>query len=361
MPQTHASRRDRLRRIVNERGLDAALITSLVNVRYLTGFTGSNGAVLVPADGPDVLATDSRYAIQAAAQAPDVEPVIERAVAPVLAARAVQEGRTRLGYESHIMTVDDRDGLIEELADLRLAGIGRAVEELRMIKDEGEIGALAQACRIADEALAGLLDAGGVRAGRTEREISLDLDRRMLDLGAEAVSFETIVAAGPHSAIPHHRPTDASVHDGDFVKLDFGATYEGYHSDMTRTFVIGHAADWQQELYELVAAAQRAGSEAVRLGADVVAVDRVARDVIDGGGHGEHFGHGLGHGVGLEIHEAPSLGPRGTGKLAELVPVTVEPGVYLEGRGGVRIEDTLVVRRDGPRLLTHTSKDLLVL
>ncbi|HVX43964.1 MAG TPA: Xaa-Pro peptidase family protein [Mycobacteriales bacterium] len=361
MPENHAARRDKLRRIAAERDLDAVLITSLVNVRYLSGFTGSNGAILISATGTDTLATDGRYTIQAAAQAPDVERINERAVARALAERAAERGWTRLGFESHIMTVDDRDDLAADLPALQLSSIERVVEELRAVKDEQEIATLARACRIADEALAALLEAGGIRAGRSEREIGLDLDRRMLELGADAVSFETIVAAGANSAIPHHRPGPAAVAPGDFVKIDFGAEYDGYHSDMTRTFVLGEPAGWQREIYDLVAAAQRAGSEAVQVGADVVAVDQAARAVIDAAGHKDHFGHGLGHGVGLEIHEAPSLGPRGTGKLAELMPVTVEPGVYLEGQGGVRIEDTLVVRAGGPELLTHTSKDLLVL
>jgi Xaa-Pro aminopeptidase len=183
----------------------------------------------------------------------------------------------------------------------------------------------------------------------------------MLALGAEAPSFETIVAAGANSAIPHHRPDATELRDGDFLKLDFGATVEGYHSDMTRTLVLGHAADWQREVYELVAAAQAAGRSALAVGADVVAVDAAAREVIAAAGHAEHFSHGLGHGVGLEIHEAPGIGPLGAGTLAAGMAVTVEPGVYLPGRGGVRIEDTLLVTDDVPELLTLTSKELLVL
>jgi Xaa-Pro aminopeptidase len=356
-----AVRRDRLRAVVRAEGWDAALVTSLVNVRYLTGFTGSNGALLVGADGTDVLCTDGRYTTQAAQQAGDVEPVIDRRSAPRLAERAAKDGMGRLGYESHDVTVDLLATLTQAAEGAELVSVQRAVERLRAVKDDGEIALIRQACAYADRALAGLIAASGIRPGRTEREVARDLDNRMLDLGADAPSFETIVATGPDSAIPHHRPTDRVLAAGDLVKLDFGALCQGYHSDMTRTLALGEPAGWQREVYELVAAAQRTGREAVDPGADVVAVDRAARAVIERAGHGEHFGHGLGHGVGLEIHEAPALSPLGTGTLADRMLVTVEPGVYLEGRGGVRIEDTLVVRPDGPELLTTTTKDLVVL
>ncbi len=257
--------------------------------------------------------------------------------------------------------MDGRAALLEASGGAELVSISQAVEHLRVIKDDGEIALLRQACAIADQALADLLAAGGLRPGRSEREIGRDLDNRMLQHGADAISFETIVACGPNSAIPHHRPTDRELARGDLLKLDFGATYRGYHSDMTRTMVLGEPAGWQRDLYQLVAEAQRLGRQALTPGAGVVAVDGASRDHIARAGHAEQFGHGLGHGVGLQIHEAPSLSPLGVGTLAELMPVTVEPGVYLEGRGGVRIEDTLVVRADGPELLTMTTKDLVVL
>jgi len=357
----HPARRDRLRETVRAAGLDAALVTRLVNVRYLTGFTGSNGALLVGAGGADVLCTDGRYRTQAGQQAPDLPVVVERASAAALAARAGMDGVRRLGYESHAVTVDLYATLADRAEGAELVSLGQRIEGMRAVKDADEIELLRRACAFADRALADLLAAGGVRAGRTEREVGRDLDRRMLELGAEAPSFDTIVAAGPESAIPHHRPTDRVLATGDLVKLDFGATCGGYHSDMTRTLVLGEPAGWQREVYDLVATAQRAGREALAAGAEVVAVDRAARAVIEAAGHGADFGHGLGHGVGLEIHEAPSVSPLGAGTLADRMAVTVEPGVYLEGRGGVRIEDTLVVRPGGPDLLTTTTKDLVVL
>ena len=367
-----AQRRDALRTTAAERGLDAVLVTNLLNVRYLTGFTGSNGALLVRVQGGDLFGTDGRYTTQAGVQVPDVELLVDRATVGTLLREAVRRGTGRLGYESHQVTVDGLAGLTRVLDDAAAGGpvpelisIRRAVEEQRAIKDEDEIESLRRACAVADQALAELAAEGALRPGRTELQVGRELDARMLALGAEAPSFETIVAAGANSAIPHHRPDSTELRTGDFLKLDFGATVDGYHSDMTRTLVLGGAggepADWQREVYELVATAQAEGRAALEVGADVVAVDASSRDVIAAAGHAEHFSHGLGHGVGLEIHEAPGIGPLGAGRLAAGMAVTVEPGVYLPGRGGVRIEDTLVVTDDAPELLTLTSKELLVL
>jgi Xaa-Pro aminopeptidase len=365
-----AERRDRLRATAAERGLDAVLVTRLLNVRYLTGFTGSNGALRVrTGDGAgDILATDGRYTTQAGAQAPEVELLIDRSTVPALAQEAVRRGTGRIGYESHDVTVDGHAALLAVLAEAadggpppELVSIRRAVEAQRAIKDDDEIQALRRACAVADQALAELAADGALRPGRTELQVGRELDARMLDLGAEAPSFETIVATGANSAIPHHRPDATELRPGDLLKLDFGATVDGYHSDMTRTLALGHVADWQREIYDLVAAAQAAGRAALAVGADVVAVDRAAREVIAAAGHAEHFPHGLGHGVGLEIHEAPGISPLGAGRLAAGMAVTVEPGVYLPGHGGVRIEDTLVVTANGPELLTLTSKELLVI
>jgi Xaa-Pro aminopeptidase len=361
-----AARRDALRAVAAERGVDTVLVTNLLNVRYLTGFTGSNGALLVQTSGADLFGTDGRYTTQAGTQVPDVELLVDRGTVSALAREAVRRGVDRLGYESHDLTVDGFAALQKVLTEAggtvpELASVRRAVEAQRAIKDDDEIEALRRACAVADQALAELAAEGALRPGRTELQVGRDLDARMLLLGAEAPSFETIVATGANSAIPHHRPDATELRVGDFVKLDFGATVDGYHSDMTRTVVLGHAADWQREIYELVAAAQAAGRAALEVGADVVAVDSAAREVIAAAGHGEHFTHGLGHGVGLEIHEAPGIGPLGAGRLAAGMAVTVEPGVYLPGHGGVRIEDTLIVTDDAPELLTLTSKELLVL
>ncbi len=338
------------------------LVTDLVNVRYLSGFTGSNAALLVFADDrPPVLATDGRYRTQAAEQAPDLEVVIERACGRHLAGRAASAGVRRLGFESHVVTVDGFDALADEAGSAELVRAPRTVEALREVKDAGEVALLRLACEAADAALADLVERGGLRPGRTEREVGRELESLMLDHGADGPSFETIVAAGANSAIPHHRPTDAVLAAGDFVKIDFGALVAGYHSDMTRTFVLGQAADWQRDIYQLVAAAQQAGRDALQPGADLSEVDGAARQVIDDAGHGEHFGHGLGHGVGLQIHEAPGISASAAGTLRAGSVVTVEPGVYVPDRGGVRIEDTLVVGTQGPELLTRFPKELAIL
>ena len=338
------------------------LVTRLVNVRYLSGFTGSNAALLIRADDETpVLATDGRYRTQAAQQAPDAEIVIERACGPFLAGRAAADGVRRLGFESHVVTVDGFDALAREARDVELVRAAGIVEALREIKDAGEIALLRLACEAADAALTDLVNSGGLRQGRTERQVSRELESLMLDHGADGVSFETIVAAGANSAIPHHRPTDTVLAAGDFVKIDFGALVCGYHSDMTRTFVLGPAAQWQLDLYELVAAAQQAGRDAVSPGVALREVDAASRQVIADAGYADCFTHGLGHGVGLEIHEAPGISAAAAGTLLAGSAVTVEPGVYWPARGGVRIEDTLVVGETAPDLLTQFPKELAIL
>src|SRR5918999_2893472 len=356
-----SARRAALRALLPGAGVDALLVTDLVNVRYLTGFTGSNAALLVHADGDGAsrFCTDGRYRTQAAAEVPDLETVVDRASALELAKQVSTLGVERLGFESDAVTVDAYDALAEAAGGVRMHRVPGLVQRLRAVKDAVEVEALRRACAVGDAALADLLDEGGLRPGRTEREVALDLEDRMRRHGAAGPAFETILAAGANSAVPHHRPTAAELRRGDLVKLDFGALVDGYHSDMTRTVVLGRPADWQRELHALVTEAQAAGRAALAPGAEVTAVDAAARGVVERAGRGEEFVHGLGHGVGLQIHEAPYVGKTGTGTLSAGMVVTVEPGVYLVGRGGVRIEDTLVVRDDGPELLTHTTRELL--
>lgn len=353
---SYARRRDAARAQLAALDANALLVTDLTNIRYLTGFTGSNAALLVGADGTDQVCTDGRYTEQIRSQVPDLEAIIDRSSARALAARATGV----LGYESHLVSVDDFAAL-SEVSPAKLVSAGTLVECLRTVKDASEIDAIAAACAVADQAFADLIGADGIRPGRTEREVSLDLDQRMRELGASDPSFDTIVATGPNSAIPHHQPSQAVLAAGDFVKLDFGAMVDGYASDMTRTVILGQAQTWQHEIYHLVLAAQEAGRRAVAVGVSGKQVDAAARKVIEDAGYGECFEHGLGHGVGLQVHEAPSVSTGSADILSADMCITIEPGVYLPGRGGVRIEDTGVVGQDGYRVLTATSKDLVSL
>ncbi|MGH3431503.1 MAG: M24 family metallopeptidase, partial [Thermocrispum sp.] len=355
-----------LRDLLADRDVDAILVTELRNIRYLTGFTGSNAALLVHAADDEreqrtVFCTDGRYTTQAKAEVPDLETVLDRASAGALVRRAAAAAgdHRRLGFESQHVSVDSYDVMTRSAEGIQLERTPGLVERLRMVKDAGEVDALRMACAAADRALADLVEHSGVRAGWAERQVARELENLMLDHGSQGVAFPSIVAAGANSAIPHHRPTETVLHDGDFVKLDFGAVVDGYHSDMTRMLVVGRPAAWQRDLYSLVFTAQAAGRQAAVSGAEVKAVDEAARGVIDRAGYGDEFAHGLGHGVGLDVHEAPSIAKTGAGTLSAGMTVTVEPGVYLAGRGGVRIEDTLVVADGGSEVLTLSTKELV--
>lgn len=343
-----AERRGRLQRLLSDRGADGALVTNPVNIRYLSGFTGSNGALLVDVDGPVRLITDGRYQDQAAAEAPDVDVIIDREL--LCACARYMTGTWAV--ETNHLTVDEYRQLPSGTA-----GLDGAVESLRAIKDPGECQLLSRACQMSTRALDGLLESG--LEGRTERELSRDLQWRIYELGADEIAFEFIIASGPNAAIPHHRPTDRKIRRGDFVKIDFGAQAGGYHADCTRTFVTGPAADWQREMYEVVRQSQLAGLDACVAGTEIRDVWNASVDVLADAGWREYFTTGLGHGVGLQIHEDPFIGPRRTGKLAGGMTVTIEPGVYVPGSGGVRIEDTLVVTENGARVLTTMTKDLV--
>jgi Xaa-Pro aminopeptidase len=345
---THADRRVRAVDLVRGLEADGLLVTTLVNVRYLTGFTGSNGALVLPASGEPVLLTDGRYRDQAAEEAPDLEVVVARD----LIAEASGGMAGRWATENHTLSVDDhaRLGLPVTVSADRL------VEKLREIKDADEIVSLERACEISVDSLTELVTTRF--EGRTERAVARDLEQRMYERGAEAIAFETILASGPNAAIPHHRPTDRVIERGDLVKIDFGARVDGYHADCTRTFVVGSPDYWQSEVHSVVRAAQAAGVAALRTGVPVAESDQVARAVLEEAGWLEYFTTGVGHGVGLEIHEDPFIGARHAGKLAAGTTLTMEPGIYVPGRGGVRIEDTVLVG-ETPRVLTTMTTELL--
>ncbi len=355
-----SARADRLSERLSGAGVDALLVTDLVNVRYLTGYTGSNGLALV---GPStrVFVTDFRYVEQAAEQ---VDPSFDRLRASVDLFEAIRDATAareelRLGFEEARLTVREHGRLRELLPDrVELVATHGLVEGLRAVKEPGEVSAMRAAAALADAALEQLI-AGGL-VGRTERDLAMALEFDMRRRGAERPSFEPIVAAGPHGALPHASPREVEVRSGDLVVIDWGAQLDGYCSDCTRTFAAGAADGHATEIYGLVLEAQLAGLEAVASGASGREVDAVARQLIEAAGHGEHFGHGLGHGVGLEVHEAPRLAQRSDAVLEPGNVVTVEPGVYLPGDLGVRIEDLVVVGADGPEILTGLSKELTI-
>ena len=365
MSVDHAARRTSLARRLRDEGTDALLVTAITNVRYLTGFTGSNGQVLVTAEGDgDAFFTDGRYVEQAAAQVEGLPHVIER---PKLVARvverAVAHGLSTLGFEAAHASWQVGEALREAAADAGISsrGVTGLVEVLRAVKDDDELAALRTACAITAAAFAAVLEQ--LRPGTSERDVGTFIDRTMVDAGADGPGFETIVASGPHSAIPHHRPGDRVITSGDLVKLDFGARYRGYHADMTRTVAVGDPGTELRAVHDLVREAQAAGVAATVAGRAGGEVDAVCRDLITAAGHGDHFGHSTGHGLGLAIHESPpTLASGSRDSLAARMTVTVEPGVYLPGRGGVRIEDTVAVAEVGPpETLTDAPHELLVL
>jgi Xaa-Pro aminopeptidase len=348
-------RAERVEAELRERGLDALLVTNLVNVRWLTGFTGSNGLAAL---GPGLrrFVTDFRYLTQADEQVP---ATWEHEIATDLHERAVQGLPATVGFDDGHVSVRLHErlaGLVDE--GVELVPAGGLVEELRLVKDAAEIDRIRAAARLADAALGDVLERGIV--GRTERDVALDLEVAMRRRGAEGASFAPIVAAGAHGALPHARPRDVPIPAGTLVVIDWGAQLDGYASDCTRTFATGELDPRDREVYELVRRAQAEALDAVRPGPLGKEVDAVARGIIDAAGHAEHFGHGLGHGVGLEVHEGPRLSKQSDAQLAAGQVVTVEPGVYVPQQVGVRIEDLVAITADGHEVLSTRPKDLQV-
>ena len=355
-----STRTDRLVELLADAGADAILVTNLVNVRYLTGFTGSNAVALV---GPEVraFATDFRYVEQAAAEL-DVSfdrlppsPDVLEAITDVLPPREL-----RVGFEDAHLSVREHARLRERLPDrLELVPLHGLVEKLRAVKAPEEVAAIRAATELADTAFGTLIGQGLV--GHSERALAVSLEFEMRRLGAEGPSFEPIVAAGPHGALPHARPRDVEITRGQLVVVDWGAQLAGYCSDCTRTLAAGSVNERGADIYELVVEAQLTGVGAVAAGRSARDLDRVARQIIDSRGHGDHFGHGLGHGVGLEVHEAPRLSQRSDAVLEPGNVVTIEPAVYLPGELGVRIEDLVVVTGNGHEILTGVSNELAII
>ncbi|CAA9523749.1 MAG: Aminopeptidase YpdF (MP-, MA-, MS-, AP-, NP-specific) [uncultured Solirubrobacteraceae bacterium] len=352
------ARLEAVRAKVAERELGALLVSNLVNLRWLTGFTGSNGAAVVGAETARFV-TDFRYLTQAAAQ---LDPVWEREIETDLLKRVTDglpDGPLKLGFDDAHVTVAQHarlERLIGE-RDIELVAAGAIVEQLRAVKDPDEIERIRAAAELADEAFEEVVGAGIV--GRAERDVALDLEVAMRRRGAEGASFPPIVAAGAHGALPHAVPRAVPIPAGTLVVIDWGAQLDGYASDCTRTVATAGDLDPRdREIYDTVLAAQEAALAAVRAGPTGQEVDAVARAIIDDAGHAEHFGHGLGHGVGMEVHEGPRLSKQGKDALVAGNIVTVEPGIYVPGAGGVRIEDLVAVTADGHEVLNGLPKAL---
>ena len=353
-------RRKALATNLREAECDGFLTTHSAHVRWLTGFNSSNAGVLIAADGSAKISTDGRYTVQVGKQAPDLELITARACGQALVAEAVAMGITQLGIESDLMTLAEFRALEDSKPhSVELVETERFVGELRLIKSEDELQALRDVAAIAVRAFESLVDDRCVRAGVTEREVAAELEYRMRRLGADGPSFDTIVASGPNSAKPHHGAEDRVLETGDLVTIDFGAIRDGYNSDKTRTLFVGGAeaaTEKTREIYNIVHDAQAAGILAARVGAKLVDVDKACRDVITKAGYGEYFVHSTGHGIGIDVHEAPIAGKAGTGELKAGMTLTIEPGIYIPNVGGVRIEDTLIITDEGPEIITPLAK-----
>jgi Xaa-Pro aminopeptidase len=348
------SRTDRLVELLEERELDSLLVSDLLGVRYLTGFTGTNGACVVTRD-ERLFFTDFRYVEQARDQVPEYERIeAGRDMLGDLSGRLLG----RAGFDDDHMSVATHAKLAEKVGpDVELVPAGGLVEQLRAVKDADEVAAMRAAAELATAAYESLLERGLV--GRTERDVAIQLARFMEDSGAEGPSFPPIVAAAEHGAHPHAVPRDVEIPKDTLVVIDMGAIVDGYCSDCTRTLATGSPGEGALEIYDLVLRAQTEALAATRAGALCKDVDAVAREIIDAAGHEEHFGHGLGHGVGLQVHEAPRLAKTAEGELVEGNAVTVEPGIYVPGDMGVRIEDLVIVTDGEPDILTGFPKELV--
>lgn len=346
-----------------EQRYDYILVTHLPHVRYLSNFSGSNAALLLGKDMSVLISTDGRYITQIAEEVPDIELVEARACAPELLKKI--KGSARVGFESAYVSVAEKDNWVNFLQenneeDIQLIPLSGIIEQCRLIKDPIELQRNREVAALATDALEELLSEGGLAIGRTELEVAADLEYKMRVRGAERPSFDTIVAAGLNSAKPHHRASDYKIQAGDLVTIDYGAHDRGFNSDCTRTFVMDHVTEFSKEIYSIVLEAQRAGVEAATPGTSLVDVDAACRDIITKAGYGEYFVHSTGHGIGLDVHEAPYAAKTGKGVLKTGMTLTIEPGIYVPGRGGVRIEDTLIITNGAPEIITTLAKDLRV-
>lgn len=350
---------DRALEVMENKGLDAIVVADGYSMNYISGFTGATGYLYLSRNRKVIL-TDSRYTTQARGESPNFETVeVSGAVAygKQLAEYMQADQVKKVGFEDRFLRYNQVLSLQEVCKGKTWVGLEDSLSNLRMIKNEEEIENLRMAEEIGDKAFTRILTI--IKAGMTEIEVAAELEYGMKMNGAQGFSFDTIVASGINSSMPHATPSHKKLEEGDFVTMDFGCIYNGYCSDMTRTVVIGKASDKQKEIYEVVLNAQLAGLEAISAGKTGEEVDKVARDIIAGAGYGAYFGHGLGHSVGLEIHEEPRVSPSGKTVLEENMIETIEPGIYIPDFGGVRIEDMVLVTKNGHINFAHSPKELI--
>lgn len=352
---------EKLEKILHDKKADAILVSDGYNMHYISGFRGATGYLYLTGQRK-VLMTDSRYTTQASEETEGYE-ILEAGggtgYAELLGKQLAKDHIRAICYEDNQMICADFHKLREACGKAEWVPLGDSLNSLRMVKTEVELAKIANAQSIADKAFSYILDE--IKPGVTELAIAAKLEYFMKEQGASGTSFDTIVASGLHSAMPHAIPSEKKIREGDFVTMDFGCIWDGYCSDMTRTVVVGKASEKQKEIYSIVLEAQRAALHVIRAGLTGAQVDKAARDLIAGAGYGEYFGHGLGHGVGLFIHEEPRLSPNCHTKLEKGMIQTVEPGIYLPEFGGVRIEDMVVITEDGCRNFTQSPKELIQL
>lgn len=355
----HQLRRAALTPTIEEQAVDAILVTQLSNVRYLTGFTGSNAQAIVSASA-SVFLTDGRYTEQSRHEVPDMERVryLEAFFEPVAEACG-RLGISRLGFEAHDVTVKALEQLQQKVKGIELVAVDEPVERLRWVKDEEERELLREAQACTDRAFEDILERLAI--GMTERQVALELEHALRRAGADGLSFESIVAFGEQAAEPHHHPTHRVLEEGDVIKMDFAGLYGGYHADMTRTVAFGSPPAELRKIHDVVREAQQAAIDAVRAGVTSGEIDATARGVVERAGYGDYFTHGLGHGVGLDIHEGPYFRKDSDDVIPAGAVMTVEPGVYIPGLGGVRIEDMVEVGVDGCRVVGAAIRDLVEL
>lgn len=342
-------------------GADCVLITSDINRRYFTGMKSSAGVVVAFPEKAYLL-IDFRYIEKARATVKNAEVIEAKKLYPQIMELFNKHGAETVAIESENMTVKELNAyehFFKEMTFIHNDSLSNAISALRMVKDDEEIECIKKAQRIAEKALEELM--GFIKVGVTEREIALELNRLMFAYGAEDLSFDTIVLSGANTSMPHGVPSDKKVEDGDFVLMDFGAVYNGYHSDMTRTVCVGEPTDEMKKVYDIVLNAQLAGIKAAKSGILGCDLDKIARDVIEQNGYGACFGHSLGHGVGMDIHEKPNASPNYKLPLSAGAVVTVEPGIYIAGKFGVRIEDFVILNENGCENLTKSAKNLISL